>query len=310
MSDYNLLKKRLSGPIYPIPAIFDTSESLDTAAVNKYVRFLQGFGNLPVMTTAGTSRMSVLSTNEVMQLNEAVVSAADKDTLTIVGNSPSGSLSSAIEFGKHAKKIGADILLLYFPDRHYSDEQIVDYYKEISKYTSVGLMAHGMPIRKGQGGKARFYDADLCSKLLDNIPSFVGIKEESLDHTIRNELSAALADDLGIVVAGGSMSMFLESVPYGAQSYLVGVGSICPKIEKIFFEKVSSGDLNAARKIVSSIEEPFFNVAKSIGWHVAMKGAMALAGLCDTYERCPHPEINDQQTASLRAVMEEVEMIK
>ena len=70
-------------------------------------------------------------------------------------------------------------------------------------------------------------------------------------------------------------------------SYLVGIGNFYPEIELEFFSALSSGDYERAHKIVFDIEEPFFEAAVKVGWHLALKEALDALNLMTAWERSP-----------------------
>jgi 4-hydroxy-tetrahydrodipicolinate synthase len=307
---YRSIQKQLKRPIYPIPPAFNKDESMDYEGVRSYVSFLKQHGSLPVMVTAGTSRINLLSDEELKKLNEVVTEEAHKGPtrqLAIVSNHVVGSLKNTISFAHHAESIGADILLVFYPERYYDDEAVADYFRQVANRSNVPLMIHAMPMKSAKNGSFKPFDHALCEKLAE-IEHVVGIKEESLDETVRYRIARNLNERLAICVAGESMRMFMSSAPFGVQSYLVGIGSMVPRIEEDFFEKYQAGDHAAAAKIVHEIEEPFFSVAKSIGWHVAMKTSMNLLGLMQPYERRPLKEGTEQDRKKLTEVMKSTGM--
>ncbi|HEX9879001.1 MAG TPA: dihydrodipicolinate synthase family protein [Candidatus Binatia bacterium] len=303
-SKYDGLRVRLCGPIYPIPVAFKEDFSLDCDGVARYVEFLNSHNVRSVMVTAGTSRLNLLTEDEVRRLNEVVVEANGGRAVSIAANPMTGGVGKAVEFAKHAEAIGADAILLYYPERYYNDGRVFDYFRQVASSVKIGVLLHGIPMRNAHAGEAptKQYSVSLCERLaaLDNM---VGMKEESGDEGHRYKLATHLRGKMSLIVAGASMRMFLGCVLLGVESYLVGVGSFKPEIEEQFYQAVRDGRYARALGFVTEFEEPFFDVAFPMGWHIAMKGAMELLGLMSSVERPPLGPPDAEQRKALADVM-------
>lgn len=300
----DVLREKLCGPVYPIPAAFKNDFSLDYDAVAHYVEFLNSHHVRSVMVTAGTSRLNLLTDDEIRRFNEVVVEANRGRAVSIVANPMTGAVDKAAAFARHAEAIGADAILLYYPERYYNDERAFEYFQQVASSTKIGVLLHAVPLRNAYAGVApmKQYSVALCEKLaaLDNV---VGMKEESADEGHRYKLAAHLRGKMSLIVAGAAMRMFLGSVLLGVKAYLVGIGSFKPEIEEEFYQAVQEGRNEQALSIVTTYEEPFFNVAFPLGWHIAMKGAMELLGLMNSVERPPLQPLDAEERQSLVDVM-------
>lgn len=289
----------INGPVYPVIPAFHDDESLDLDSVRSYLKYLSRNGASAFMVTVGTSRFSLLSPQECKALNQAsveVLKDEDQNNTVIVADRHRGDTETAIDFCQHASSIGADSIILYYPDRFYSHEETVDYFSTISDHTDISLILHGNPIRfAGSEKEEKMYDYALCRRL-SKIDDVMGIKEESGDEEIRYKLLSNLSDELSFIVAGGSMRMYLASVLFGAQAFLTGVGSYAPQLSETFYEHCQNNEYDKALKIVQKYEEPYFDVAKPMGWHKAMRTTLDLLDLMPSNERHPlHTATEDQQ---------------
>lgn len=304
MRNYADLRKKLKGPVYPILPAFNKDFSINYQTVASYVKFLNSHQVRTLMVTAGTSRFNLLTDAEIRKLNQVVVETNKNQATTVVANSMIGSTQRAIEFARQAEKIGADAILLYYPERYYNDERVFDYFQAVAARTKVGVLIHALPMRSAYAGisPTAQFSLKLCQRLaqIDNI---IGMKEESGQEDHRYKLAVHLKDKLALIVSGGSMRRFLSCVLFGVDAYLVGIGSFVPKIEEDFYEAVSRSDYQTALKIVVKYEEAFFEVAFPMGWHIAMKGAMNLLGLMPVAERPPLQPADPQERQQLRRVM-------
>jgi dihydrodipicolinate synthase/N-acetylneuraminate lyase len=301
---------RLRGPVYPIPPAFTVDGRLNPEATSSYVRYLVASGARAVMVTAGTSRLNLLAADEVGALNAAVVAGAAGDALVIAANAMTGSTRHAIGFARDARDAGADVLLVYFPERYYTDEAVVGYFEAIAQAVAIPLMLHAVPMRSGVGGvlDTSTYDVDLLTALY-RIPAFVGLKEEQGDPGLRERLVRSFADRLTIVVAGGGMSALMVGRGYGVQSYLSSAGNFRPSVETEFFALVEAGRVREASDFIGRIEKPLFEVAVPMGWHRAMRGLLAVLDLMPVHERGPLPPPTENELKRLRRLARELEWL-
>ncbi len=307
MGKYKTLQLNLRGPVYPVCPAFKEDHSFDAESTLAYTNYLISNGAKILMVTAGTSRFNLLTEAEIKSLNKLVVEAGSGKAITIAANPMSGSTDKAIEFARYSKDIGADAILLYYPERYYNDDRVIAYYDSIAQSTDIGIMIHAMPMRNAKAGpiKSVPYTVGLCERL-SQIENIVGMKEESGDIGLRYKLAESLRDKMSFIVAGGSMRTFLSCVLYGFHGFLVGVGSIKPQIEEKFYDYVLNKEYDKALYIVDHIETPFFDVAFNLGWHIAMKGAMDIAGLMPSYERPPLQPADESEKAELKKALDKI----
>lgn len=299
------VRKRIKGPVYPIPPAFTSDGDMDAGAVARYVRTLYAGGARLFMVTAGTSRLNLLSLAETMELNQVVAQAArsaGKDCLVMAATPAYGSQDQAVEIADRAMVDSCDAVLLYYPDRYYCDDAVLAFFAGISRATTASLMIHGAPIKNAVGGGSSPYSMALCRRLAE-LDSLVGMKEEFGCEAIRYKIAAHLGQRMPLIVAGASMRKYLGSALYGVPSWLVGVGSFKPEIEERFYRLMQADRLDEARRIVIDIEEPFFDVAMNMGWHLAMRKTLDLLGLMPGHERSPMPVADAAQTDQLREII-------
>jgi dihydrodipicolinate synthase/N-acetylneuraminate lyase len=129
------------------------------------------------------------------------------------------------------------------------------------------------------------------------------MKEESGQEPLKLRIMLEFAERWALVPAGGGMRNFLACQAFGARAYLAGVANFAPAVEEAFFAHVEAGRIEAARAIVRDQELPFFDVAVPIGWHTALKAAMALKGLFPPHERAPLRPPTPAQRERLAACM-------
>jgi dihydrodipicolinate synthase/N-acetylneuraminate lyase len=300
---------KITGPVVPIPTPFKDNEDVDYDVLALYVSFLCSKGIKTVMTTVGTSRFDLLSMNEVKKINETVVKAAKKDTITIVANPSHGSLKDALLFAKHAEDIGADIFLAHFPDRYYGEDVVFDFFATIANSIKIDILIHETPLKNGLGGGCQHYSTDLLARLFE-IKNIIGVKEEALDLAYSEKIVKMFSDRVVIIGAGGGMSRYLRDYWLGSKAYLSGIANFYPELELEFYEAMQNKNYEKAYKIVHDIEKPFFEATVPMGWHRCLKEALNICGLAPSYERLPMKQISKEHAQTLETVMQKFGWVK
>lgn len=295
---------KVVGPVIPLPTAFNEKQEVIIESMENYSSFLVDNGIRNIMTTVGTSRYNLLTFDEIQKVNNAIVRGAKGKAVTIVANSTVGGTKHAIEFAKHSEDIGADLFLLYYPERHYGEENTYKFFEKVAQNTTMDILIHEMPMRNGFGGPNQQYSLELLDKLLE-IDNIVGLKEEALDADHSNKVVEAFKDKSVIIGAGGGMSRYLDrDFDLGAKAFLGGIGGFEPRVELEFYEALVSGDRERAEKIVNEIERPYFADVCPLGWHPSLKCAISLKGLMPKYEREPMKVFSQKEFAFMQAVME------
>jgi len=296
---------KIEGPVYPIPAAFTQNYSLDTRSIAQYVEFLVSSGAKIILATVGTSRFNLLTNDEILVFNKTLIEAVNGRATVIAATPLVGWTGEIMKVAHAAVADGADAVMVYFPERYYDDRHIIEFFKEIVSVPNIKVMVHAMPMKNASNlGPAMIPYSFELMRILSEIPRVIGIKEESGDFSLISRI-AGLREKNGLIVipAGDSMRMFQRSFSSGVRSYLVGVGSFRPEIEENFFQDMMTGDRERSKQAITNFEEPFFEVAKPIGWHISMKVVLALMGLISPVERPPMPQPDEEQVAKIEGVL-------
>jgi dihydrodipicolinate synthase/N-acetylneuraminate lyase len=298
-------KNLIQGPVIPIPTPFLENEEIDYNGLSSYTKFLSDENIPAVMTTVGTSRYNLLSWDEIKKVNETIVKASGPNTQTIVANPTTGGLKAAIEFGKHAESLGADYYIVYFPERHYGEDNTYNYFKALCDELSIKILIHEMPMRNGIAGGSIQYSVNLLETLFQ-LENIVGMKEEALNAEYSNELVEKFSEDVLIIGAGGGMSRYMyRDYERGAQAYLGGIGNFIPKIELDFYQAITNGNQEKAKAIVENVELKYFEKVVPLGWHPSLKIALNLKGLTTPFERRPMKQFSDIEKQQMEAIFKE-----
>lgn len=302
--------ERVQGPVFPILTLFNADGSIDEQGIANYVEFLISQGAKNLMCTVGTSRYDVMTAKEMLRVNELVVKAAAGRAVVMVTTPSYGPTSQAIHFAQHAQQIGADAIIAVYPDRYYGDDHVFGFFEEVAASVNIGVMIHEMPIRAGRSteGPAAQYSVALLARIF-SIPNLVGLKEESGNAELIEHINTTYSNKAAVIGGRGGMNAYRLARTYGQRAYLVGIGNFDPKLELDFQQKLVDGQADKAEEITSNIEHPFFALAVKLGWHISLRAAMHLKGLCQPYERKPMRALDDTELESLKVLMQELELL-
>ena len=291
-----MIKHNIQGPVIPIPVPFNNDSSIDFKSLEDYIDFLSQFNLGGLMTTAGTTSFNLLSREEIFAVNETVCKLAKGRVPIIVGNPSYGDINSTVEFAVHAKNIGADYCIIYYPDRHYGDESIYDFFNKISKSVSQPLLIHEMPMRNGLGKGSVHYSIELLEKLF-KLEMIKGIKEEALDPDYSNKIVKMFSSEVEIIGAGGGMSRFLDrDYGLGSKAFLGGIGNFNPQLEIEFYSLMMNNKVKDAKSIVETRELPLFKTVIPFGWHPSLKAMLSVKGFMKNINRKPMITLDDLNT--------------
>lgn len=299
------VRERVSGPVYPVPPAFFADGGLDLESVRGYCRFLVDQGARALMVTAGSSRLNLLTPDEVHALNAAVAQSCGPEELCIAGAPPYGSTMTAVNAARAAADAGADACLLYYPERHYGDDDVFAFYATVAERGGLPLMIHGVPVPNGLGAGAVPYSLALMHRLA-GLDQVVGMKEEFGDEGLRHRLAVEVGDRIPLIVAGGGLRKFVACAGFGVRSWLAAAGSFVPALETEFWRLWTGGHAEAALELVNERETPLFEAAVPIGWHAAMRAGLDILGLMPGFEREPMHVSTPKERAEMERALAEL----
>ena len=261
---------------------------------------------------AHSSRLGLMSLNEVSLLNRIVcwhIRRNWPDKIAIAATPMCGGLRNCIRIAKEASDAGADLISVIFTERYYSNEQIIEFFEAIANSASCGILVHEEQLNTIHGTAKMNWPLNLLKRVV-SIPNVIAIKEDTKEDGYTEQVIHELHKDVAIVVSGGSKEQFLKFGPIGCQAYLVGIGSFDPSIAHSFYAHYLDGDFDRCKSIINNLERPFFEVSKSIGWHIGIKSAMEHMGIMSKSERRPLKEVTAAQHREIREVLKRLDYLK
>ena len=305
---YEELKQRLEGCVYTVFTPFDEAENIDYESLEKYLAHLYRGGARKFYVMAYNSRYSQLKHEEIMQLNEFTIKAVkklDPANLVVVGDPIHCSTKETVEFTRHAKETGADLVSLIVREKYFNDEQILDHFAEVGTATDMAILVHEMPFLSGYDGTQMHWPHSLFKKL-PSIPQIVALKEDAKDFATTC-VALELEPRIRVVIAGRK-STLMQYRPYGAMSYLNGISMLDARIGETFWRAWKEGDQQTIQFILDKLEAPFFDqCAAKYGWHRTNKALLQAAGFMHRRDRMPLKHLSDDEYQEVVNVNAEIQ---
>lgn len=278
-----------------IPASYSEDQSLETESTIRYLSYLEDQGVHTVMTTAGTSHFNLLNIDEIHALNKAVANSFKGNKIIGV---PALSNRDAVTFIERANDYidSSCRLMLLYPERYYSEDEIVDYMSDLRSHTDNKIYIHGKTIRNATGGSWD-YNASVINKLY-NCGILQGIKEEHSNLSKSYDFVSEIHPEVDVIVAGGSMRRYEYLQSAGANSFLSGVGNLFPKVEQDYLDGSTADSLNK--------EKQMFSVFMKYGWHKSLRIALKHLDLTCYHNRKPWPVTSVLEEEAIKKVVENI----
>ena len=124
--NYNNLKNKIKGPIFSIITPFKNSgKDIDYKSLKNYIKFMYNNGAKIFYAMAFNTRYLLMNNREIMDINQFIikkVKSLDETNIVIVGDPLNCSTKTSIEFAKHARDNGADVISLIYRAYLFFDE--------------------------------------------------------------------------------------------------------------------------------------------------------------------------------------------
>ena len=306
---YKDLKNRLTGCFYTIFTPYLDTEFLDYESLGKYLTILYQQGARKFYAMAYNSRYSQLNDGEIKELNEfciKTVKKLDKNNIVIVGDPIHGSTKNTIEFTRHAKEAGADLVSLIVREKYFDDDQILEHYSEVANETRMAILVHEMPFLSGYTGQQMHWPKSLISSL-PKIPQIVALKEDAHDLEL-TKTALELEPDIRVIIAGTKQKL-MQYKEFGVRAYLNGISIIDARIGEKFWSAFEEGDNETIDFILENIEYPFFNkCAEKYGWHRSNKALLQAAGYMHRRDRMPLKHLSDSEFLIVQSIYNQIQM--
>ena len=236
------MMKTIEGMIAAMVTSFTDDGALDEQGMRAAVRHLIDSGAEGLCPLGGTGEPLSLTVDEHKRVIDVVVDEAAGRVPVVIGTLL-GRQADIIECGRHARRAGADAIMVIPPYFVVAKPpHIRQHFEAIAEAVDMPMVLFHGPTRSGVR-----LDADTILMLLDAVPRFVAIKETSGDLVIAGELLRRARS--GFRVLQGFDEFVLPTFALGGHGAVLSLGCLIPGLLQALAAACRSGDLATARRI-------------------------------------------------------------
>lgn len=234
--------KTIEGMITAMVTSFTDDGALDEAGLRAAVRHQIDSGAEGLCPLGGTGEPLSLTVDEHKRVIDVVVDEAAGRVPVVIGTLL-GRQADIIECGRHARRAGADAIMVIPPYFVVAKPpHIRQHFEAIAEAVDMPMVLFHGPTRSGVR-----LDADTILMLLDAVPRFVAIKETSGDLVIAGELLRRAR--AGFRVLQGFDEFVLPTFALGGHGAVLSLGCLIPCLLQALATACRAGDLATARRI-------------------------------------------------------------
>jgi 4-hydroxy-tetrahydrodipicolinate synthase len=279
---------------------FDASGKVDLGAARELAQMLINSGSDGIVVAGTTGEGPVIQVEEKLRLFEAVKEAVG-DNGYVLANTGNYNTAESMALSREAESVGVDGVMLVVPYYNKpSQEGLYQHFKTVAQAIKLPVLLYNVPSRT-----VRNMEPETVKRLaaIDNI---VAIKEASGDMDQATELCNISPD---LKVYSGDDSLTLPMLAVGGHGVVSVAGHLVGKQIKEMITAFVSGDIAKAR----GIHQELYPLAKAMFLTtnpVPVKTAMKLLGYPVGEVKLPLVPLNEQELATLKAVLKDYGLLK
>lgn len=259
---------KFKGVFVALNAIYDDDDNINEAVIEKLVRIYEGKGVKGVYVCGSTGEGFLLSTEERMQVTEAVMRAASNDFTVIVHVGCAGTKES-IRLAKHAQKLGVDAVSAV-PSVYYrlGPASVEKHWNGIIDSTELPFIIYNIPQLT-----AFNLPYDLFERMVKN-PKVIGIKN-SEEPVYGMERFRTIAGE-NFIIFNGSDEQFLGGRLMGANAGIGGTYGTMPELFVELDRLINANEIEKAKALQFKINEIIFELLSFESLYGAAKQVISL----------------------------------
>jgi 4-hydroxy-tetrahydrodipicolinate synthase len=269
---------------------------IDEEALRRHIDFLIEGGVDALLPCGTTGESPTLSHDEHKRVVEITIHQAGK-RIPVLAGAGSNSTREAVEMSVHARKAGADGLLLVSP--YYNkpvQEGLFQHFTTIAKEAPLPIILYNIP-----GRTAVEILPETMARLSRN-PMIIGVKEATGDLGKMIRTIELCGPDF--LVTSGDDALTLPLLSVGGGGVISVAANIIPRPMADFWRKWNEGDLKGAKDLFFRML-PLFRALFVETNPICIKAAMHLAGRMEKGMRLPMTPATEATEARLREALGE-----
>ena len=288
------------GSMVAIVTPFDSKGNFDEETYRQLIEFQIENGTDCIVPCGTTGESATLDYEEHDRVIQVCIDQVKK-RIPVIAGTGSNSTTEAIELSLHAKKMGADGVLLVSPYYNKpSQEGLYQHYKALAEAVTLPQVLYNVPGRTGMNMEAK------TTIRLAEFANIVAIKEASGNITQASEILDKAGDKIDVL--SGDDFLTLPLMACGAKGVISVTANLMPKEVKAMVVAVDEGRWADAKKMhlrMLDIHNAMFIESNP----VPVKTALSLIGKCRADVRLPLVGLQPASLEKLKGVMKNYGLI-
>lgn len=286
------MKLAIKGIIPPMVTPLLENKELDITGLKKLIHHLINGGVHGIFILGTTGEGPSLSYRVRKQLISETCKTVNKKVPVLVGITDT-SFDGTVEIADHAKKVGADALVVappyYFP---IAQEEMMDYLESLVPKLTLPLMLYNMPS---------------CTKLHLSIEvvkrakelGAIGIKDSSGDLNYLYMLMDEFKNDPSFSIIAGTELFLPETIMNGGHGSVAGGANFFPRLFVDLYEAALDQNLEKIkllREKLILVHQTIYEVGEYPSRHIkGTKAALMALGICQDHVAEPLDRFTEEQ---------------
>ncbi|MBN1439436.1 MAG: 4-hydroxy-tetrahydrodipicolinate synthase [Anaerolineales bacterium] len=291
----------LRGTYTAIVTPFTEYENVDEGALKKLIDFNLAGGVTGIVPCGTTGESPTLTHDEHDRVIELTVEHVNGRALVLAGTG-SNSTREAVRLSKHARKAGADALLLVTP--YYNkptQEGMYRHFREIAESVSIPSIIYNIKGRTGVN-----LETDTLVRLMTDCANVVGVKEASGDLNQMKDVIARKTKEFCVLSGDDNMTMPL--IKAGGDGVISVASNIVPEKMSKMVALALEGKTAEAEALEKELA-PLFAVEFVETNPIPIKYMLSLKGMCQERYRLPICELRPPNKEKVQAVMKQMGLL-
>ncbi|WP_455493445.1 dihydrodipicolinate synthase family protein [Eubacterium sp.] len=290
--------EKFKGIFVALNTIYDENDEINVREIQKLVKVYESKGVKGVYVCGSTGEGFLLSTEERMQVVEAVKEVASDDFTIIVHVGCAGTKES-IKLAKHAEKVGVDAISavpsVYY---HLSPASVEKHWNGIIDSTDLPFIIYNIPQLTSFN-----LPLDLFERMAKN-PKVIGIKNSEEPVYNMERYRTVAGDDF--IIFNGSDEQMLGGRLMGANAGIGGTYGTMPELFVALDRMINENRIEEAKALQFKINDVIFDLLKLPSLYGAAKNVISQRfGLNAGVPRSPFlPVDNDEK---ITAIVDKIE---
>tara|TARA_R110000851_G_scaffold88759_3_gene193692 strand:- start:5630 stop:6553 length:924 start_codon:yes stop_codon:yes gene_type:complete len=286
------MKLAIKGIIPPMVTPLLENKELDLVGLKNLLEHLINGGVHGIFILGTTGEGPSLSYAVRKQLVSETCRIVNKKVPVLVGITDT-SFDGTLEIANHAKKVGADALVVappyYFP---IAQEEMGDYLESLVPMLPLPFMLYNMPS---------------CTKLHLSIDvvrrakelGAIGIKDSSGDLSYLYMLIEEFKSDPAFSIIAGTELFLPETIMYGGHGSVAGGANFFPRLFVDLYEAAMAQNLEKVKLLrdkVIKVHQTIYEVGEYPSRHIkGTKAALMAMGICQDHNAEPLDRFTEEQ---------------